>query len=71
MCWECSECGGHVMRHRPPIVCPECGTAGATFVEADPELQEEGEHSFGRASWLRRGLESDAFLYSQDQGRAF
>jgi hypothetical protein len=37
MWWECSECGGIVQRPDGPAVCPECGTAGAIFVPADPE----------------------------------
>ena len=60
MRWECCECGSVVERHRPPVLCPECGTAGATFVEAEgpgrfPEL---GDNL--RDLWLQMGLERSA-----------
>ena len=58
MWWECSECGGHVGRERPPVVCRSCGTAGVIFtrVEATEVL---GDDDDMRAVWLRAGLERD------------
>jgi hypothetical protein len=59
MWFECSECGGHVLREAAPIVCPECGIAGAIFMPADPEevtaVDSDGDGL--RATWLRAGFE--------------
>ena len=59
MWWECSECGGIVRRADAPAVCPECGTAGAIFMPADPDDAVGGDADGGRlrAVWLRVGLE--------------
>jgi hypothetical protein len=59
MWFECSECGGHVHRPAAPMVCPECGTAGAIFTRADPEdlAAADSDGDGLRASWLRVGLE--------------
>lgn len=57
MLWECSECGAHVVRFRPPIVCRECGTAGSVFVRAD-ETEPSWEPNNLSAAWLRAGMES-------------
>lgn len=46
MWWECSECGGHLHRPSAPVVCPECGIAGPSFMPADPD-----------DLWLRAGIE--------------
>jgi hypothetical protein len=59
--WECSECGEHVIRSRPPIVCRECGIAGAVFVRAD-ETEPAREPSNLSAAWLRAGMESSHSL---------
>lgn len=56
MIWECSECGEHVTRARPPIVCQDCGTAGAIFVRAD-EAEPAREPDNLHAAWLRAGME--------------
>ena len=56
MTWECSECGEHVTRVRPPIVCRECGTAGPIFVRAD-ETEPTRERDNLHAAWLRAGME--------------
>jgi hypothetical protein len=58
MWFECSECGGHVNRPSAPVVCPECGVAGAIFVLADPDdltAAETGDDL--RSGWLRAGME--------------
>jgi DNA-directed RNA polymerase subunit RPC12/RpoP len=55
MTWECSECGEHVTRVRPPNVCQYCGTAGI-FVRAD-ETEPAREPSNLHAAWLRIGME--------------
>ena len=61
MIWECSECGEHVVRLRPPTVCGECGTAGAVFVRADEtELAREPDNL--SAAWLRAGMERGHLL---------
>jgi hypothetical protein len=58
MWFECSECGGHVNRPSAPVVCPECGVAGAIFMPADPDdLAAADSGDDLRASWLRAGLE--------------
>jgi len=59
MWFECSECGGHVHRQAAPVVCPECGVAGAIFMPADPEdlTAEDSAGDRLRESWLRIGLE--------------
>jgi hypothetical protein len=60
MTWECSECGECVTRSRPPMVCRDCGTAGAVFVRADEsELSREPENL--RAAWLRAGMEQRGY----------
>ena len=59
MLWECGECGGHVERARAPVLCNECGTAGASFVPVDvddPMIGDPDAESL-RAVWLRAGLE--------------
>lgn len=58
MWWECSECGGHLERARPPWVCPDCGTAGVIFVAADvPDpVTGDPEADSRRALWLRAGM---------------
>jgi hypothetical protein len=56
MTWECSECGEFVTRFRPPLVCRDCGTAGAIFVCAD-ETDPSCEPDNFRAAWLRAGME--------------
>lgn len=56
MIWECSECGERVLRHRPAMVCSECGIAGVTFVRAD-ETEPLHEVDNLRAAWLRAGME--------------
>ena len=61
MIWECCECGECVARHRPPVICRECGTAGATFVRAD-ETEPARERDTFRAAWLRAGMERDHML---------
>ena len=61
MWWECSECGDHIERPRTPIVCRECGTAGAIFVPADlpdPMIGDPDADDL-RAAWLRAGLERE------------
>jgi hypothetical protein len=56
MTWECSECGECVTRFRPPLVCRDCGMAGAIFVRADEaEISRESDNL--RAAWLRAGME--------------
>ncbi len=59
MWWECSECGDHVERERAPVLCRECGTAGAIFVptEIDDPLAGDPEADGLRAVWLRAGLD--------------
>lgn len=59
MWFECSECGGHVHGACAPVVCPECGVAGAIVLPADPtDLTDADSGGDGsRASWLRFGLE--------------
>jgi hypothetical protein len=59
MWFECSECGSHVDRWSAPVVCPECGVAGAIFVRADPDELLVGDRDGDslRATWLRVGLE--------------
>jgi hypothetical protein len=59
MWFECSECGGHVHRPAAPVVCPECGLAGAIFTPAKPEdlTADDSDGDGLRASWLRVGLE--------------
>lgn len=57
MLWECSECGEHLVRFRPPIVCRECGIAGAVFVRAD-ETEPAQEPNNLNAAWLRAGMDS-------------
>lgn len=59
MWFECSECGGHVHRPAAPVVCPECGMAGAIFTTADPEdlTIDDSDGDGLRARWLRVGLE--------------
>ena len=59
MWFECSECGSHVLCPNAPVVCPECGVAGAIFMHADPD-EIAGADSDGdglRTRWLRAGLE--------------
>lgn len=58
MRWECGECGECVTDVlRPPIVCPVCGIAGATFVLAEPEPDELGSDE-PRLQWARFGVEA-------------
>ena len=59
MWWECSECGGHIERARPPVVCGECGMAGVIFVPVDINDRIVGDPDADslRAVWLRAGLE--------------
>jgi len=63
MWWECSECGGQVERSSAPVVCPECGTAGAIFLPADPDdvLGAESGEDLG-SLWLRAGIEQARFV---------
>lgn len=58
MWWECSECGGHLERDRPPVVCRDCGTAGAIFVAVDVPDPVCGDPDADdrRALWLRAGM---------------
>jgi hypothetical protein len=56
MIWECSECGGQVIRLGPPDVCSDCGTAGAIFVRAD-ETEAASESDSFYAAWFRAGME--------------
>ena len=62
MWWECSECGGHIVRPRPPAVCRECGTAGVIFVPVDLEDPIAGDPDSEnlRSAWLRAGFEHAA-----------
>ena len=60
MLWECSECGHHLERPRPPAVCRSCGTAGAIFVEAEPGIDIESDADSLRAYWIQRGVEEAA-----------
>ncbi len=57
MWWECSECGGHVDRPRPPALCPTCGTAGVIFVPAEVGLEGDPDADNLRDAWLLRGVE--------------
>jgi hypothetical protein len=59
MWWECSECGGHVVRARPPVVCRECGTAGVIFVpvEIEDPMAGDPDNDSLRSAWLRAGIE--------------
>jgi hypothetical protein len=59
MWWECSECGGHVERARAPVLCGECGTAGAFFVPVDigDPIAADPDADSLRAVWLSVGLE--------------
>jgi uncharacterized Zn finger protein (UPF0148 family) len=57
--WECTECGACIVREQPPAVCPECGTGGAVFVEADDEPESQPEQQ-----WLHEGLERGVFRSS-------
>ena len=50
MHYECSECGARLERDRAPLVCYECGTAGAIFVPFDP-----GDDEDARLAWIERG----------------
>ena len=61
MWWECGECGGYVERARAPVLCRECGTAGATFVPADVDDPFVGDPDADslRAVWLHTGLKQD------------
>jgi hypothetical protein len=56
MIWECSECGERIIRLRPPIVCRDCGTAGAIFVHADVTEPNHDPDNL-QAAWLRAGME--------------
>lgn len=55
MWWECSECGACIERHRAPLVCPECGLAGAIFVAAEGPMSDFAEIDDLRAHWLMAG----------------
>lgn len=59
MWWECSECGGYVMRTRAPTKCRTCGTAGVIFVPAEVGDSSTGEPETAepRAAWLKAGLD--------------
>jgi uncharacterized Zn finger protein (UPF0148 family) len=57
--WECSECGGRLHRDNPPAVCPDCGTAGALFVEAEHDEDEDPEQV-----WLHDGMDAGEFRTS-------
>ncbi len=59
MWFECSECGGHVLGQAAPVVCPECGVAGAIIRSADPDdlAARDSDGDGLRASWWRAGLE--------------
>jgi hypothetical protein len=59
MWWECNECGGHVHRGSRPVVCPECGTAGAVFLSAEPDEPLAGDPDGDglRSVWFRAGVE--------------
>jgi hypothetical protein len=58
MWFECSECGGHVLRATAPRVCPECGVAGAIFPADPDDLNARDSDGDGlRASWLLAGFE--------------
>lgn len=59
MWWECSECGGHVECARAPVVCRECGTAGAIFVSVDVDDPVTGDPEADslRAVWLKAGID--------------
>lgn len=52
--WECSECGGRIEQRRPPVVCAECGTAGAIFVPLD-DPNDELEAAFSALPHERWG----------------
>jgi hypothetical protein len=56
---ECSECGGQVEDARSPVVCGECGTAGAIFVpvDVDDPITGRPESDGLRAVWVRAGLD--------------
>jgi hypothetical protein len=59
MWWECSECSGHVHRASRPVVCPECGTAAAVFLSAEPDepLAGDSDGDGLRTAWFRAGIE--------------
>ena len=57
MRWECGECGECVDGLRAPTVCPSCGIAGATFVLAGPEADDDGSWE-PRMLWTRMGMEA-------------
>ena len=60
MLWECSECGIHIERARPPAVCRSCGMAGAIFVEAEGGIEGDPDADSLRASWIQLGMEEAA-----------
>lgn len=66
MWWECGECGGRIVRERPPAVCAECGRASSSFVRAEPAFEGDDGVSSPRAAWIRAGAERGAFRECAD-----
>jgi len=56
MLWECGECGDRVVRRDAPLVCGECGTAGAVFVAAERGLEGAVDSDDLREAWVRVGV---------------
>jgi hypothetical protein len=56
MLWECGECGERVVRRSAPLVCGECGMAGAGFVAAERGLEGATDADDLRDAWIRAGM---------------
>jgi hypothetical protein len=57
MWWECSECGARTERVRRPVLCADCGIAGAVFVATSSGGIDDFEPDDLRAAWLLGGIE--------------
>jgi hypothetical protein len=68
MFWECSECDGRLERHRPPVVCPSCGIAGAIFVPAEMGAETDPTSSSLREAWLLAGFHAADVALDRAEG---
>lgn len=54
--WECGECGAHLRHDEMPRICPVCGIAGGSYVQATQHAELDSESGHLRGQWFAAGF---------------
>ena len=65
--WECGECGARIRRDKAPRICPVCGIAGGSYVQAEPHLELDEDSGHFRREWFAAGFRHPSAVAAVDR----